>query len=117
MPVKKSGERIEAADIRISMGFYNKLSAWLRNHGILASLIVLMCSGSVRLFIAERVNPDEIRDLYPDANTYLQPASSLIEQGRFLDSHGRPMVDRTPGYPTLLAILMLMVGRHGDLHT
>ena len=97
-------------------GTYHRLSSWLRNHTVAASLIVLICSASVRLFMAERVEPHAIEDLYPDANTYLQPARSVIEHGAFLDSHGNPMVDRTPGYPTLLMLLMLLVGDSGDLH-
>jgi 4-amino-4-deoxy-L-arabinose transferase-like glycosyltransferase len=95
-------------------GTYAAFSDWVRNHALLACLIVLCCSISVRVFIAWRADPRQLVDLYPDAGTYLAPAESLVHAGAFLEWTGDPMVDRTPGYPTLLAALMLLVGR--DLH-
>src|SRR5437867_2846309 len=90
---------------------YASLSAWLRNHAIMASLIVLFCSTSVRLFMVLRADPNALVILYSDAPTYLTPAESLIDRGAFLNNQGNPMIDRTPGYPAFLAGIMLMVGR------
>jgi 4-amino-4-deoxy-L-arabinose transferase-like glycosyltransferase len=38
-----------------------------------------------------------------DTMTYVRPATSLVEVGRF-DSNGAPELSRTPGYPLLLAV-------------
>src|SRR3954469_4118084 len=38
-----------------------------------------------------------------DTMTYVRPATSLVEVGRF-DSNGAPELSRTPGYPMLLAV-------------
>src|SRR5438093_820152 len=95
-------------------GTDDSLSSWLRKHAFAASLIVFFCSASVRLFMASRVDAVEVVDLYSDPGTYLAPAQSLIEQGAFLDSSGNPMVNRTPGYPAFLALIMILASR--DLH-
>jgi 4-amino-4-deoxy-L-arabinose transferase-like glycosyltransferase len=39
----------------------------------------------------------------PDSMTYVRPAVSLVETGRF-DSYGAPELSRTPGYPLVLAL-------------
>jgi 4-amino-4-deoxy-L-arabinose transferase-like glycosyltransferase len=87
-------------------------SARLRAQALVASLIVLFCSGSVRLFVNLRSDPNELVVRYSDAPTYLGPATSLIEQGALLDSNGKPMIHRTPGYPIFLAGTILLTGRN-----
>lgn len=86
------------------------LPAWLGTHALVASLIVLFCSASVRLFMSARADPDELVILYSDAPNYLVPAHSLLEQRAFLDNRGEPMFHRTPGYPVFLAGIMLVSG-------
>jgi hypothetical protein len=98
----------------VSADFYSNFSAWLRDHVIAASIIVLLCSLFPRVLIAWRADPAGLVKAYSDAGTYLAPARSLIEQGAFLDGAGEPNVHRTPGYPLFLAIIMSLVGR--DLH-
>src|SRR5215470_4729987 len=95
----------------ISPVTYREVSGWLRKHVAVVSMIVFLCSCSVRLFLAERADPRDVVVLYSDAGGYLAPAASLVERGAFLSSNKKPMVDRTPGYPTLIAALMLLVGR------
>ena len=100
--------------MNISPVTYREVSGWLRKHVAVVSMIVFLCSCSVRLFLAERADPRDVVVLYSDAVGYLAPAASLVERGAFLNSTKEPMVDRTPGYPMLIATLMLLVGR--DLH-
>ena len=77
----------------------------------MASLIVLFCSASVRLFMILRADPNELVTVYSDAPTYFGPAESMIDRGAFLNNRGKPMINRTPGYPAFLAAIMLLVGR------
>jgi 4-amino-4-deoxy-L-arabinose transferase-like glycosyltransferase len=99
----------------VSANSDSNFSAWLRDHVIVASLIVMLCSLFPRVLIAWRADPaDLVKKIYLDAGTYLAPARSLIKQGAFLNSAGQPNVHRTPGYPTFLAGVMSVVG--GDLH-
>jgi len=86
------------------------VSVWLRNHAFLSSLIIFLCSVSPRLFLAGRENPGDLIVLYPDARTYLEPASSLITRGAFLNKTGNPEIHRTPGYPAFLAGIMMLTG-------
>jgi|SRR5688572_9063647 len=90
---------------------YQDLSRWLLNHALLASVIVLFCSASARLFMAMRADVDETIAFYSDPSTYIVPAQNLLENGAFLNGRGEPMVDRTPGYPAFLALLMVLAGR------
>ena len=90
---------------------YASVSAWLRTHALIASLIVLFCSTSVRLFMVLRADPHELVIAYSDAPTYLVPAHSLIERAAFLDNRGKPLFHRTPGYPAFLASIMLLMGQ------
>ncbi len=91
-------------------GTYARLSIWLRTHAVLASLIVLFCSASLRLVMVSRADLNELVVIYSDGPTYFIPAQNLIDQRAFLYK-GKPMVTRTPGYPTFLAGIMLLVGR------
>jgi len=45
--------------------------------------------------------------LSPDSMTYLIPARNLVEGKGFTSGAGRPELMRTPGYPLLIAVLML----------
>src|SRR5438132_7403522 len=90
-----------------SLTIYSNLSRQLRSHAIAASLIVLCCSTSVRLFLAWRADPVEmVNGAIPDSTTYLTPAHNLLEKGAFLVAIGRPEIARTPGYPAFLAGIM-----------
>jgi hypothetical protein len=91
-----------------------KLSAWLQDHFVVASLIVLFLSTVPRVFIAWRADPSELLISLPDASSYIGPAQNLITQQSFLDSNGKPEIYRTPGYPAFLVTIMLLVGQ--DLH-
>src|SRR5882762_8135429 len=110
-----SFESVDAFPARGSQGVYVSLSIWLRAHAVMASLIVLFCSASLRLFMIMRADPNELVTVYSDAPTYFTPAESMIDRGAFLNNRGKPMISRTPGYPAFLAGIMLLVGR--DLRT
>jgi 4-amino-4-deoxy-L-arabinose transferase-like glycosyltransferase len=84
--------------------------ARLAAHGATAAAIVLACSVLLRLFMVLRTDPSSLPALYTDAQTYFAPARSLVATGEFLDQHGRPMFHRTPGYPVLVAAIMLAAG-------
>ncbi len=88
------------------------VSAWLRDHVILASIIVLLCSATPRLGLTAAAVPEDL--IRPDSHSYLHPARHLLAEGLFLDERKRPEVTRTPGYPVFLASLMSVVGQ--DLH-
>lgn len=93
-------------------GSLPNLSAWLRDHVILASLLILICSVVPRLFLTMIADPPDL--LRPDSSSYLAPALSLLEQGAFLDSQKKPELDRPPGYPVFLAAIMSLVGTDVD---
>lgn len=51
---------------------------------------------------------------FPDSSSYLDPAHSLLDRGRFdavSGRPGRPMLFRTPGYPTFIAVVQALFGR------
>src|ERR1700737_3625398 len=105
-----SSDSVEAYIASRPRQTYASLSAWLRTHVLVASLIVLFCSTSVRLFMVLRAVPNEPVIVFSDAPTYLVPANSLIQRGAVLDNRGKPLFHRTPGYPVFLAGIMLLVG-------
>src|SRR5690349_5803960 len=86
-------------------------TTWLCTDALLASLIVLFSSASVRLVMVSRADMNELVTQYSDAPTYFTPAQTLIDRGAFLNNRGQPMISRTPGYPAFLAGIMLLVGR------
>ena len=88
--------------------FYN-FSAWLRDHVIVASLIIFFCAAAPRLYLTWLADPKDLT--FGDSPTYLVPARSMIELGSFLNNEKKPEVTRTPGYPAFLAALMYVVGR------
>src|SRR5215471_14687618 len=47
--------------MNISPVTYREVSGWLRKHVAVVSMIVFLCSCSVRLFLAERADPRERR--------------------------------------------------------
>jgi 4-amino-4-deoxy-L-arabinose transferase-like glycosyltransferase len=83
----------------------------LMRSGVAAALVVGLCSFSVRLGFAARENADDVVRYYSDARSYLEPARHLLNEGAFLNQHGLPEVQRTPGYPAFVATLMAMTGR------
>lgn len=83
-------------------------SCWLKNHPVLASVIILSCALSLRMIFVYRAAPSQL--LFPDSGTYLDPALSLRESGSFLNKYQTPEVTRTPGYPLFLAALMTWFG-------
>jgi 4-amino-4-deoxy-L-arabinose transferase-like glycosyltransferase len=86
---------------------FPSLSAWLKDHVYLASLIVLIAALVPRLFLT--LAADDPHDLLAsDSGTYLTPAENLLEHGAFLNSEQMPEVSRTPGYPTFILAIMLM---------
>ena len=87
------------------------LSLWLKQHLIVASLIVISCSLGVRLFMTLRSDQPALIKENADAATYLVPAQNLLEEGAFVNIFNQPEITRTPGYPTFLATLMLVVGQ------
>ena len=88
-------------------------SDWLRQHAILASLLILGCAVTPRLFLTATTDLQDL--LTRDSSTYLWPALNLLSQGEFLNSHMKPEVDRTPGYPVFLAGIIALVGQNvGD---
>ena len=87
---------------------YDRLTDWLRDHVILASLLVFFCSAFVRVGLAWRMDSGELVRMYADAGTYIVPANSLLQQGSFTDRYGLPDVFRTPGYPAFLAALLFV---------
>jgi glycosyltransferase involved in cell wall biosynthesis/phospholipid N-methyltransferase len=90
-------------------GRFYSLSIWLRDHVVLASLIILMCSVAPRLFLTAVADPSDL--IKPDSGTYLTPAFNLLEHGAFLNSDKKPEVSRTPGYPVFVAAIMSLVGQ------
>lgn len=82
--------------------------SWLQAHPALASLIILICALSVRLFLTWRAEPVELT--FPDSGTYFDPALSLHETRSYLNKYRTPEITRTPGYPFFLAGLMTVLG-------
>ena len=113
MPV--SLEKLEPYVIPERRARYARVSIWLRTHAVLASLMVLFCSASLRLVMISRADMNQLVADYSDAGTYFIPAQNLIDQREFLNNKGKPMITRTPGYPVFLAGIMLLVGR--DMRT
>jgi 4-amino-4-deoxy-L-arabinose transferase-like glycosyltransferase len=91
---------------------WSDIAVWLREHAFAASALVFVCSISVRLFLALRAAPADLLVFYPDAQTYLGPAAMLLDRGAFLHQTGVPEIHRTPGYPALIAALMVLLGRN-----
>ncbi len=85
-----------------------RFSEWLQSHAVLASLIILACALSVRLFFTYRADPSHL--IFPDSWTYSETATSLQQSGSFLNKYHRPEITRTPGYPLFLAALMTVLG-------
>ncbi len=48
--------------------------------------------------------------LFPDSQSYIRPAGTLLECGRFLTSSGEIDILRTPGYPVFISFMMLLFG-------
>jgi hypothetical protein len=90
---------------------HNRLTGWLREHVILASLIIYFCSAFVRVGFASRMNPSELTRAYSDAFTYIVPANNLLEKGTFTNRDEMPEVARTPGYPAFLAVLLFFTNK------
>lgn len=88
------------------------LSAWLRDHVYLATLIVLIASLIPRLFLTWSADPQDL--IFPDSRTYFANAVNLLERGAFLDHRQRPEVFRTPGYPVFLLTIMAATGKGLD---
>jgi 4-amino-4-deoxy-L-arabinose transferase-like glycosyltransferase len=88
--------------------FYSRLSAWLRNRVLAASLIILCCSAGLRVFLVWRASLVELFN--GDAAAYLHLAENLLEYGAFLNADGIPEVARTPGYPAFLAAILFIAG-------
>ena len=97
--------------MHVATDSYHSLSTWLRRHALLASLIVLLAALIPRVFLAWRVEPNELVQAVSDSATYLAPAYSLVEEGAFLDSVGQPEISRTPGYPAFLAMLIALLSQ------
>jgi hypothetical protein len=95
--------------IKNSPNSYRSLSAWLRNHLIVSSLIILFSSTAPRVFLTWRADPADVVRSLGDPVTYIRPAQNLIRQRAFV-RYEKPEVSRTPGYPVLLATVMLVVG-------
>lgn len=96
-----------------SIVHFHTFSHWLRRHVILASIIVLICALTPRLFFTLHSDPQNL--IFHDSPTYLSPAKNLLESGSFYKSPNRPEISRTPAYPAFLAALMSVVGE--DLRT
>jgi hypothetical protein len=101
-----SGNAIEEVLASSTVRFH-AFSDWLNRHVILASLIVLLCSLSPRLFLTLQADPQDLTT--PDSPAYLSPAKSLLESGSFYKGD-KPEIARTPAYPAFLAALMYVVG-------
>ena len=87
----------------------DNLSAWLRDHLIVASLLIFFCAAAPRLYLTWLADPKDL--VFPDSWTYFAPARSMMELGSFLNSDNKPEVTRTPVYPAFLAALMSVVGQ------
>jgi hypothetical protein len=88
------------------------LSAWLRDHVYVASLIVLIVSLVPRLFLTWSADLQELK--FPDSSTYFSNAVSLLEHGAVLNGGQKPEVFRTPGYPVFLLAIMVATGKSLD---
>jgi len=86
----------------------SSLSAWLRDHVYLASLIVLIASLAPRLFLTLSADLPEL--ITSDTPSYFANVTSLLEHGAVLDKRQKPDVLRTPGYPVFLVALMVVTG-------
>jgi hypothetical protein len=95
---------------------HSLMSAWIQRHVVLSAVLILACSASVRIGFAVRIDPGQamFEYDYSDGPTYVVPAENLLEKREFLNSYNRPEVDRTPGYPAFLAVLLHFTNR--DLH-
>lgn len=87
----------------------HRLSYWLKDHLLLASLIVFICSLIPRMLFTLHTDPQNL--IFPDSPTYFSPAQKLLESGSFYKSSNRPEISRTPAYPAFLATLMAVVGK------
>lgn len=104
---RDSDNASEAVSTSNPLWFYS-LSDWLKHHAVLASLIVLLCSLSPRLFLTLQADPQDLTT--PDSPTYLSPAKSLLESRSFYKGD-TPETARTPAYPAFLAALMYVAGK------
>ncbi len=97
-----------ATDSFHSTDRFTRYSVWLKDHVFLASLIILVCALSIRVFFTYRADPTQL--VFPDSGTYLDTAESLRDSGSFLNKYNSPEITRTPGYPLFLAALMTICG-------
>ncbi len=107
MHVADSERKNEQSDNRAACG--RSLSTWLRDHVVLATVIVLIASLAPRLFLTLSADPQRLK--FPDSGTYFTNANSLLESGAILNSKHEPEVSRTPGYPVFLLAIMIATGK------
>jgi hypothetical protein len=93
------------------LGIYQNLSLWLKRHAVVASIIVIICSLGMRLFITLRSDQAMLIKDNADAATYLVPAQNLLKHGSFLNRYNNPEISRTPGYPVFVSAIILLVGQ------
>ena len=91
---------------------FPSVSTWLRDHFVLASLVVLIASLVPRLFLTLSANPQDL--IFPDSGTYFANAVHLLERGAVLNGKQMPEVFRTPGYPVFLLAIMVATGKSLD---
>ena len=89
---------------------YAGVSYYLKKHWVIAFVLVMFWSLSVRLFIGLRSDQEALIRENSDAATYIVPAENLLQGDGFLNLFDQPEVTRTPGYPGFLAALMMIIG-------
>jgi hypothetical protein len=73
-----------------------------------ALLLLTFCFHLLMIWQVWRTDPARL--VAPDTATYVSPARNLLASGCFLNAHGDPEINRTPGYPLLLAMIFATCG-------
>ncbi len=85
---------------------YRKDIIWIILIGVCVRILFTL------FFLGSGFSMKDARQVYPDSATYIAPADSMLETGRFLNIDGAPEIHRTPGYPLFLAFCKLILGEN-----
>ena len=82
---------------------------------ILILVAVLVRIGFILFMLGNGYTLNKAESFYPDSETYITPANSLLEQNKFLNSVQNPEIIRTPFYPLLIAVSKWVSEEHWSL--
>ena len=94
----------------------DRLRLWPRSRraGWTLAAILLVCLAARLGWVLHLTSADPAATRSPDTPSYVVPAKSLLDHGRFdaASNPGEPMFLRTPGYPVFIATVYAVFGRH-----